>query len=466
MIGRFGSSSLRRRLLVSLITLIALVWGAAGYQIWDEAQHEVEEVFDVNLAQTARLLLTLTRHALEEEAKDPEEVGKFQGVEEVGQISYRYEHKVAFRIFDRLGNVMLWSPGAPEGLAQAPNGEFSDQTLDGARWRVFGRREAFGEVKVGMRLDIRDEVVDYILKSTLWPMPLGLLLVALLVWWAVGRGLRPLDRVACELVRRDAAELHSVDSRAVPDEVRPLVDALNDLLGRLKGAFENERRFTADASHELRTPLAAIRIQAQVAAQSQDPAQRARALSKITDGVDRATHLVQQLLTLARADAAKAESIRAKEADLSRVARTILKEAVSMASKKAVKLELNNPLEPGPWVRGDPDSLSILMRNLVDNAIRYTPRDGRVRVSLGVAGGDAWLAVEDTGPGIPEAERERMFERFHRRNQQAASGSGLGLSIVERIAQLHGATVRLAAGEQGRGLRVEVRLPVVRISKT
>ncbi len=455
MLARFRSSSLRRRLLLLLLSLIALVWGAAGYRVWEETHHEVEEVFDVNLAQTARLLLTLARHELEEIAEDPGEIDQLRDLEEVGGTHHPYEHKIAFRIYDSHGNSLLGSPGAPPALDLAPNDEFVDRKIDGEHWRLFGLREDFGAVKVGMRIDIRDEVVDYVLASTLWPMPLGLVLVAFLVWWAVGRGLRPLGRVAGELGRRDAGDLQGVRTEPVPAEVRPLVDALNELLGRLQRAFENERRFTADASHELRTPLAAIRIQAQVAAQAEDPAQRTRALEKITRGVDRATHLVEQLLALARADAQQAGQIHDKQADLGRVARGALEEVMPLALERSVELGLDAPEGRGLQVRGDPGSLSILVRNLADNAVRYTPEGGRVRVALAVQGGAVVLSVEDSGPGIPEAERAAMFERFRRRNQQAASGSGLGLSIVERIARLHTAQLTLGQGADGRGLRVE-----------
>jgi len=449
--------SLRRRLLFLLLSLIALVWAGASYRIWDESQHEVEEVFDANLAETARLLLTLTRHELETVTRNPRETAELRDLDEVDLIGHKYEHKIAFRVFDAQGHTLFHSPNAPSDLRTSRLGEYEEQFLDGKRWRLFSLGQRFGSVHVGMRIEIRDEVVNYVLQSILWPMPFGLLLVAALVWWAVGRGLQPLNRIAGELVGRSAEDLRRLRQDHTPIEVQPLVDALNGLLGRLEQAFENERRFTADASHELRTPLAAIRVQAQVALKATEPEQRTRALRQIVSGIDRATHLVEQLLALARADSQRAEKIRSQQADLARIAREVLGQLSGLAIKRSIELYLEGT-GGGDWrITGDPNDLSLLLRNLVENALRYTQEGGKVRVRLRRDGEERMLSVTDNGPGIPAAQLNRIFERFHRAAPQSISGSGLGLSIVERIAELHDARIFLGDAPGGRGLRVEVR---------
>jgi two-component system, OmpR family, sensor histidine kinase QseC len=450
--------SLRKRLLFLLLGLGVVVWGTVGTGIWIQARHEVEEVFDANLSQTARLLLTLTQHELKEAAEDSVEIQELRDLAEVEALGHRYDHKIAFQICDRQDAVLLHSPAAPAGLYLPPGSGFLNRELEGHQWRLFRMDSPLGSVHVGIRLDIRDEMVRDILQSMLWPMLASLLVAGALIWWAVGRGLQPLEAIVGEVEGRGPEDLNPLSQQRVPQEIRPLVYSLNGLLQRLGLAFENERRFTSDASHELRTPLAAIRIQAQVAQRAEDAGQRRRALAQILNGVDRAGHLVEQLLTLARADSQQGEVIRRSRADLRRVARIALEQSAALAVERGIELEYDPPAGNGWEVAGDQDSLAILLRNLIDNAVRYTPAEGRVRVWLERQGDNCRMLVEDDGPGIPEGVRERVFQRFQRGNHQATAGSGLGLSIVRRIADLHGAGILLAAGEGGKGLRIAVEL--------
>jgi two-component system sensor histidine kinase QseC len=284
--------------------------------------------------------------------------------------------------------------------------------------------------------------------------------VILMVWLGVGRGLAPLGRLAREVSGRDPRSLDEIPTATVPSEVLPLVQALNRLFQRLGSAFLAQRRFTADAAHELRTPLAGVKTQAQVAMRAPDPAERQRALEQVLKGIARAGHLVEQLLVLARIDR-ESTDIAFAHPDLHKIAVSVLSELSPQALARGVDLELDG--DRGVPVRGSPDLLSILLRNLVDNAVRHTPPNGRVLVRVTREQVGALLTVQDNGPGIPPEQRERVFARFYRLDCAAGEGSGLGLSIVQRISALHGATISLQDGPGGAGLAVEVRFPEPRI---
>jgi signal transduction histidine kinase len=299
---------------------------------------------------------------------------------------------------------------------------------------------------------VRDELIMQIVMRMLVPGVVSLVLLGFWVWMATRRGLLPLDALARQIGARDPQRLHAVTPESAPEEIRPLLAALNDLFLRVERAIENERRFTADAAHELRTPLAALAAQAQVATRARDATERDHALERLTTGTARAAHLVDQLLTLARLDPEErttpTESVR-----LDRLAEKVCADHGAQALAKDVALELD---AAPTTLAADANLLRILLRNLVDNAIRYTPPGGRVGVAVAGGADGVKLTVTDTGPGIPAAECERVFERFSRLAGQETEGSGLGLSIVRRIAELHGARVTLAPGDAGRGLAVAV----------
>ena len=295
---------------------------------------------------------------------------------------------------------------------------------------------------------VRDKLVRHVAKRMLVPALFGLPLLGLWIWLATWRGLTPLDTVAREIASRQADKLEPVAPASAPGEIRPLVEAINGLFVRVEHALESERRFTADAAHELRTPLAALAAQAQVVQRARNAEERDHAVEQLIASTRRAGRLVDQLLTLARLDP---DNTAVSEAvSLDRLAEDVCATHGAEAVEKAIALELD---AMPATVTGSTDMLRILLRNLIDNALRYTPAGGRVTVSVA----PGILSVTDTGPGIPATERERVFDRFHRLAGQDTEGSGLGLSIVARIAERHGATVELGAGEGGKGLRVAVR---------
>ncbi|HEX9626192.1 MAG TPA: ATP-binding protein [Acidiferrobacterales bacterium] len=443
-------TSLRRRLLAIFLALFTLAWGAMMVASFFSARHEVEELFDAELAQSARVLMGLVVHELVEEREDAATLQE----EILGtRAGHDYQEKIAFQLW-RGADLLLRSPNAPERRFTSGEG-FHDVTIDDRDWRVYVTSTAGDfNLQVGERHDIRNELIHELLVQMMWPALLILPLLAGLTWTGIGRGLRPLRRVTEEIGQRSHQLLDPLKIEDAPDEVRPLVVALNDLLARLAAAFERERRFTANAAHELRTPLAGLKAQAQVALRANQDGERRRAVLQILRGVDRATHLVEQLLTLARVD----PDVAAREftrLDLGQLCARVVGELAPAAAARHIDLGLEcaAPLE----LDGDARVLPILVRNLVDNAVRYTPDGGRVTVAVAREDGAATLSVTDSGPGIPAELRTRVFARFYRLPDAPGSGCGLGLSIVQRIAELHGASVELMDAPGGRGLRVRVR---------
>ncbi|HEY3326916.1 MAG TPA: ATP-binding protein [Novimethylophilus sp.] len=438
-------NSLRLRLILLLAIGLGAAWGVAAWFSHSEARREVDKLFDAQLAQSAQVLLGTTRHELHEHSE--------HGDDETSP-SHEYEQKLAFQIWDQ-NHLLMRSAAAPaEALGGTAPG-YGETVVNGEPWRVFTRWDARHEfmIQVAEPLAGRENLARRIAFRMLLPSLLALPALALAIWFAVGAGLRPLQRLKREVKQRTAERLEPIGTAGVPIEVAPLAQALNDLFTRLQQAFESERRFTADAAHELRTPLAALKVQAQVALRASDTAERRAALDNVLRGVDRATHLVEQLLTLARVDP-EAVAAGHEPVELRSLAAGVLAELASPAHAAQVELAL----EEGPacTVAGNAAQLAVLLRNLLDNAVRYTPAGGSVTVAVKPENGTV-LEIRDTGPGIPPAERGRVLQRFYRLPGSGAEGSGLGLSIAQRIAELHDARLEFADGPDGKGLAVRVR---------
>jgi two-component system OmpR family sensor kinase len=282
--------------------------------------------------------------------------------------------------------------------------------------------------------------------------------LGLLVWFAVGRALQPLQRLAKAVKARRVNALEPLSDERLPEEVGPLVSALNDLLGRLTAALDRERAFMADAAHELRTPLTALHLQLGTLARAGTEAERGEAMGKLSEGVQRAIRLVEQMLALARQEP-RAEPARTRFA-LDELAREVVAELVPLADARQIDLGISEA--QSVLVRGEREAVATLIRNLVDNSVRYTPAGGRVDVSVersAATPSQAVIKVMDNGPGIAPEERARVFDRFYRRPGTRSPGSGLGLAIVRAIAAAHGAAVELGESAAGRGLAVTVSFP-------
>jgi two-component system sensor histidine kinase QseC len=441
------ASSLQARLLALVLGAVALVWLAAVATTWLDVRHELNELLDSHLAQAAALLVAQQSHDDDDE----------HGID--APSLHHYAPKVAFQVFHE-GRLVLRSANAPAQPLVAADEKFTSGLrsvrVDGAAWRVFAAHGAERDVLVyvGEQAASRTSILWAVLRGTAWPMLLALPVLALVVWIALRHGTAPLRALGRALTQRPAHALQPLALTDTPREVQVLMDALNGLLTRIAMLLDAERRFTADAAHELRTPIAAIRAQAQVALEETDDALRRHALQATLWGCDRATRLVEQLLTLTRLDAESAPALG--RVDLAGLARGVVAALAPQAVAKRQTLQLDAP-EPCS-VAGDETLIAVLLRNLVDNAIRYSPANARVHVGLRRDGATASLRVEDSGPGLPDRDLQRLGERFFRAGSQE-HGSGLGWSIVQRIAAVHTFGVEVRRSSLG-GLEVQVRAPL------
>lgn len=443
---RPGSGSLQLQLLAGTLTFVGAVWVVLSVVAWREAESEAEELFDAHLAQTAALLAVLSS---EQSGDLPEELP-----------SHRYARKVAFQVWSDKGKLLARSTTAPrEPLTDQAKG-FSDRRIDGRYWRIYSKRDEHHHhrILVAETYEARNAVGKELAKHLLTPMIFALPMLALGLVLLMRHRFKPLQRLAGSIGQRSPDRLDPIALSGVPSEVQPIIEQTNRLLQRVSDSIDQERRFTADAAHEIRTPLAVIRTYAQVAVAATEPEERQRALTSMVQASDRATHLLGQLLTMARLDN-DALTRNFVTCDLRRIAMDVIAEITPNALEKNVEVMLDEGVPA--WIRGEPALLAVLLRNLIDNAIRYSPAGTLVAVTIKATEGKIRLTVSDQGPGIPEHERERVLSRFTRLAGNTASGSGLGLSIALRIAQIHGTALVLQDGPGEYGLSVCVTLQAV-----
>ena len=448
MIRGLKSLSLRARLLTSLLAILLIGESGTEWFSYRDARAETNRLYDEELAQSADILIAIAAHAAAKTRIDLKQRDH----------GHPYRLRIAFQIWSEDKELILRTPKAGlEPLAPFEEGYQDIQFRDEA-WRVFSRWDDDHTylIQVGELQAVRDELAHGIAKTLLLPALLGIPLAGVLVWFAVSHGLKPLAILASELERRSPEAIHPITVPAIPKEILPLINALNHLFELVGRTLDFERRFTADAAHELRSPLAALKTHVQVALNAQTDAGRDQALRQAVTGVDRATRLIEQLLTLARVDPVTSVGAKSKF-DL----RGIVKECLARLAPMGMEKNIDVALAQGTacWVSGDEYMLEVLARNLIDNAIRYTPAGGTVEVSVSEKTGQVFLDVTDNGSGIPPEERSKVFGRFYRILGTGKSGSGLGLAIVERIARAHGATISLTDGENKRGLHVKVAFP-------
>jgi len=444
--------SVRRQLLVLLLTAVSVAWIIAATMSFRDARHEVAEVLDAHLAQTASLI-SVQRDG--DEREDEDEVDT-----EHAPVLHRYGRRVMFQVWRNGTALGLHSQHAPDTPLSTVRDGFSDATIGGAQWRVFSTWDARSRVLVQVAEQDyeRDELATAVARNFVVPLAITLPVLGLVVWAAVGRATQSLTHINQQVASRTADTLTPLDVADAPTEIGALVTSLNQLFERVHGLIEQERRFTADAAHELRTPLAGIRAQAQVALGATADAERTRALDGVIAGCDRATHMVEQLLTLARL-APDAVSFQPTPVELAGVLKGTISEVAPAALAKGMDLELTQ--EQHVLVFGDAGLLSILFRNVIDNAIRYSAPGTKVDVDMEVADSEVRVTVRDAGPGIPAEQRSSVGRRFYRVPGTHAPGTGLGLSIVQRIVDLHRGTIRLDSPASTIGLQVTIALPRV-----
>ncbi len=436
-------TSIRARLLLSMLAALVLAALVIGVITYRNALADAQDMFDYQLRQMALSMRDVGEVAPGDAAALNDEELDF--VIQIWTIDGRsvYSSRVHRTLPAR---TVL-------GLAEVD--------VQGERWRTFGVAERGRVIQVAQPVRIREnQAADAALRSVL-PLAAAAPVLAAALWWLIALSLKPLARLADQVQARDVSTLQALPMTGLPDEVAPLVVSLNALLARLAEALASQRAFVADAAHELRSPLTALRLQAQLLGRAADEPARTQANQALLAGVDRAARLVEQLLALARHEpggGAQATGSAMAPVDLGALLRQVLADAAPLVEARAMRVALQSGGDVRP-VLGDADALAMLARNLIDNALRYTPAGGQVDVQLAGQGAAVMLRVDDSGPGIPPAERGRVFERFVRGSGAAqASGSGLGLAIAQAIAQRHGARLQLATSPLG-GLRVEISLP-------
>ena len=428
-------TSLRVRLLVGLLALVVAVSLLVGLVTYRRVLDETSTLFDYQLRQMA--LSLRSQISIAPRVELPPEQG---------------DSDFVIQIWDAFGaRVYLSRPGLPM-INRATLG-YDDVTLQRQRWRVYSLQTTDGVIQVAQPWRVREQLAGEAALRVALPLLLLLPLMAAAVAWIVRRSLLPLERVTTEVQRRDVHSLSPIEAPSLPQEVAPLIAELNRLLARLAIAFDAQRAFVADAAHELRSPLTALKLQLQLLARAPDEAAREEARGKLGAAIERSMHLVEQLLTLARSEPEVSRSL-VNPLALEEVVRAGIADAHPLAATRGTEVSLDAPGHV--VVHGDADALRVLVRNLIDNSIRYGPANGIVQVRVSAEpGGGAILQVDDSGPGIPEAERERAFDRFYRRDGSGEGGSGLGLAIVKAIAGHHDAAVMLGESPLG-GLRVTV----------
>lgn len=445
--------SIRYFLLISLLLSITVASAINGIGNYLLDEHVIQPYLDSQLVRVSSLI-DILGHSTKTNSKIKTDIINYLRTSQ--PIT---KQRFFFQVWSKKGDLLVNSSDQFKvSLKDAALG-FSDQVIDGVDWRIYSSYDQQLQVKiiVAELYNLRRELADDIARSNANILLVTYPVFGLLVWFIISLALRSVTRVTTEISSRASTFLEPVQLTEIPVEIKPLVAELNQLFVRLKLAFERNKRFAADAAHELRTPLAALKTHAQVAIKSDNEIDRKKALQKVIESVDRSSHVVAQLLTLSRLGEEEALT-DIKPIDLHKLAIEILAYLAPHALEKNIELELAPPPK-GSIVMGNDTVLGILIRNIVDNAIRYTPAQGEVKVSIIDSGTQIIFRVTDTGSGIPSELRERVFERFYRILGTKASGSGLGLAIVSQITALHHASINLATPQSGIGLQFDVAFP-------
>lgn len=456
--------SLQARLLALLLLMVTLVWLGAAVLTWRDASDELDELLDGHLAQSAALLIV--QQTNRDMAATDDHGGDDKHERADAPSLHKYAPKVAFQVFHEGQLTMRSANTTNTPMSETIRGFSTVRLPDNSQWRVYGAAGNEGDVQVfvGELVKSRESILWAVLLAVLMPLMYALPLLAVVGWLAVRNGLAPLRQLSQALSRRQPQALEPVVLKDVPTEIDPVVKSLNALFERIQAMMASERRFTSDAAHELRTPIAAIRTQAQVAlGAGDDAAQRKHALLFTLAGCDRATHLVEQLLTLSRLESSSSAPPSGL-VNLAGVTRRVAGELAMTALGRSQDLELEAPEQA--CIQADDTLSGVMVRNLLDNAMRYSPDGARVGISIKSEANQVILQVEDSGAGLSEADMARLGERFYRVLGTGQTGSGLGWSIVRRIADVYHANVHVTRSEKLGGLCVTIRWALAQATST
>jgi two-component system sensor histidine kinase QseC len=455
---RLRPRSLKRQLLLSLLSSLLLVWGLTVYISYKQTRDEIAQLFNAELAQSARVVHAFVENLLQQKRLSKLwDQDKSPDLFELPILGEKYERKIAFQLRSVKDGVMLRSESAPEFALSLTRNGYSQTEINNQHWHVYSISSNNGDyiIHVGQRDDIRRDLVESLASQSLLGVLMVLPVLGAIIGLIVSRTLRPLKQLKQQLSVREVGHLQPLSLDKLPEEVVPMVEQINALFVLLEQAFANERNFTSDASHELRTPLAGMMTQLQVAQKTTDETMRVQALQKCQMAVVRMTHMVQQLLTLSRVQHQNAQ-VNKQILDVNQALVSVMADIEPAAREKHIEIELKG--QDGFGIVANPQLLDILFRNLLDNAIKYTPEGGKVLVKLMHIDTQIGVSVEDSGPGVADADYSRISQRFYRcvETAQTAEGSGLGLSIVQRIIRLHDADIEFAKSALN-GLKVSLR---------
>ncbi|MBL8267762.1 ATP-binding protein [Steroidobacter sp.] len=429
--------SIRTQLLVGLLGGMLLVLLAGAALIFFIVRDEVAELFDHQLEHTAYAFAAQPLQAIPVVGDEPDD---------------NPEADLVIQVWGSDGRLLLQS--RPQtGLSRQPQRGFFELQLGAERWRLFSLQAAGHLVQVAQPLYVRDAIARQSALDALQLFAVLFPVAALLIYLTVGAGMRALQRMAQDVGRRSHLDLTPIDPRQLPVEVTPLVNSLNDLMARLNRVISSQKTFVADAAHELLTPITALQLQAQLLSRAVDEDRRHETLVALRAGLNRTVHVARQLLALARQDP-DLEQPATELVDLTELARHVIQIQSSVAELRGMTLELHAPAPA--MVTGISDALAVLLSNLLENALKYTPTGGRVRVNIVADSAQCRVVVEDSGPGVPAEEYQRIFDRFYRRPGTGALGSGLGLAIVKNIADRHQAAIQLQTSASLGGLCIQV----------
>lgn len=454
-------NSLRHKLLLWLLLPLLSLWLVGAVVAYFMAINFTNVAYD-------RALFDSTR-SLAEQVKVIDDQAVVELPRSALQILLSDEHdRVYYQVVGRRGQVISGDPSLPRPPARSDigvpilhDGELGGEKLRIASLYVIPMGEMTGRtvlIQVAETLNKRHILAGEILTGMLAPQLGLILLAALIVWFGVGQGLAPLQQVRQEIASRSHRDLGPLAESNAPEEMQPLIHAINGLMGRLDQAMGAQQRFIADAAHQFRTPLAVLKAQTDLALRQTDPDQQRHALEQLSASAARTVRLINQMLDLARVEPGADKALAVQMLDLNDLARETVMEWVPHALRKKIDLGFEEEQEAAQ-VKGDALRLKMLLDNLIDNSLRYCPPGSRVTVKVAGNAGNVVLAVEDNGPGIPVMERDKVFKRFYRILGNEEEGSGLGLAIVQEIAHLHGATVELATPDLGKGTEVRVTFP-------
>lgn len=434
--------SIKTRLLAAITIALTLATLCAAAAIYFSVENEINRLLDNSLRQVALAYQNV----------------RSQDILRIRRDFFAQDESMVVQIIDPNTGAKALSRSM-DPLPIADQIGFSNVKIGGEIWRLYTTQNSYGPIiEVAQPTFVRSEIALQSAKSVLLPLFFMLVLIALVCQIIIGQGFRALSRTASAIGRRSPSSLTPLSLKGLPAEIEPLVSSLNNLLEQLSDSLKAQKRFASDAAHELRTPLTALTLQIQLAERAKTEEARQKAFGRLKDGIKRATRLVTQLLTMARLDPDN-RSQPLLPLDLTALAHSVCDELAPLAAQKNIKLKAASD-KPAVAIANE-DALRLLMNNLCDNAMRYTPADGHIEIRTYIRASKAFIEVCDDGPGVPETERERIFERFYRaEGTKTIPGTGLGLAIVRRVAELHGGTPSLDAGLNGKGVCFRISFPV------